>query len=92
MKNILFITLLSLITSLFMGCGSSGGKSSDNVEDNVILKKGETITCTKATQFSVEPTEKPIVNIVKDVENGDVTIMVNKESKGTVTVIGCTEK
>ena len=103
MKNILFISLLSLTTSLFIGCGGSGGGSSNNNEDNggvkddtiksdVILKKGDSIICTTATQFSVEPTDKPLVNFSKDTENGEVTITLDKESKGFVTVVGCSKK
>ena len=102
MKNILFITLLSLTTSLFIGCGGSGGgSSSDNTDDevkeettksDVILKKGDSLTCTTSTQFSVKPTDKPLVNFSKDTENGEVTITLDKESKGFVTVIGCTKK
>ena len=102
MKNILFISLLSLTTSLFIGCGSSGGGSSNDNEDNgdkndttksdVVLKKGDSIVCTTATPFSVEPTDKPLVNFSKDTENGEVTITLDKESKGFVTVVGCTKK
>ena len=102
MKSILFISLLSLTTSLlFIGCGSSGGGSNDN-EDNgvkedttksdIILKKGDSIVCTTATQFSVEPTDKPLVKFSKDTENGEVTITLDKESKGFVTIDGCTKK
>jgi hypothetical protein len=100
MKNILLITLLSLTTSLFIGCGSSGGGSSEDDGDkeenttksDFILKKGDSLTCTTATSFSVEPTDKPLVNFSKDTENGEVTITLDKKSKGFVTVIGCTEK
>jgi len=98
MKNILFITLLSLTTSLFIGCGSSGGGNNesevkgDTVTNEIVLKKGDSLTCTTESSFSVEPTDKPLVNFSKDTENGDVTITLNKNSKGLVTVIGCTEK
>ena len=95
MKNILFI---SIITSLFIGCGSSGsGKNDNNQENNttksdIVLKKGDSLVCTKATKFSVEPTENPAVNFVKDIETGDVTIELKKDSKGFVTVVGCTKR
>jgi hypothetical protein len=101
MKNILFTTLLSLTTSLFIGCGSSGGGSSDNkdngvnddtIKNDVILKKGDSIVCTTATSFSVEPTDKPLVNFSKDTESGEVTITLDKKSKGFVTIVGCTKK
>jgi len=96
MKNILFISLLLLITSLFIGCGSSNNKESainnEATESNIILKKGDSIVCTTATPFSVEPTNKPLVNFSKNIENGEVTITLNKKSKGFVTVIGCTRK
>lgn len=102
MKNILFISLLSLTTSLFIGCGSSGGGSNNDNEDNrvqddtiksdIILKKGDSIVCTTATQFSVEPTDKPLVNFSKDIENGEITITLDKKSNGFVTVEGCTKK
>jgi len=101
MKNILFTTLLTLTTSLFIGCGSSGESSNNNEDDRVkddttksdiILKKGDSITCTTATQFSVEPTGKPLVNVSKDTENGEVTITLEKESNGLVMVVGCTKK
>ena len=77
MKNILFISLLLLIEA---------------TESNIILKKGDSIVCTTATPFSVEPTNKPLVNFSKNIENGEVTITLNKKSKGFVTVIGCTRK
>ena len=96
MKNILFISLLLLITSLFIGCGNSNNKESainnEATESNIILKKGDSIVCTTATPFSVEPTNKPLVNFSKNIENGEVTITLNKKSKGFVTVIGCTRK
>lgn len=99
MKNILFISFFTLTTSLFIGCGGGGGTSntdSNNAQEettkDIVLKKGETLTCTKETQFSVEPTDKPLVNFSKDTENGEVTITMDKESKGFVTVVGCTKK
>jgi len=98
MKNILFITLLSLTTSLFIGCGSGGGSNNDNeikddtTKKDIILKKGDSIVCTTATQFSVEPTDKPLVNFTKNTENGDISITIDKNSNGFVTVIGCTKR
>jgi len=92
------IVLISVVASLFIGCGGSGGGSTDNGADNeptnndIVLKKGDSLICTKATQFSVEPTDKPLVNFSKDTENGEVTITLDKESKGFVTVVGCTKK
>jgi len=100
MKNILYITLLSLTTSLFIGCGSGGGSNNDKdneikdeiTKKDVVLKKGDSIVCTTATQFSVEPTDKPLVNFSKDTESGDISITLDKESHGFVTVIGCTKR
>ena len=102
MKNILFIFLLSLTYSLFIGCGSSSESSGTNNEENrvnddtikrdIILKKGDALVCTTATPFYVEPIEKPLVNFSKDTENGEVTITLDKKSNGFVKVVGCTQK
>jgi hypothetical protein len=92
------IVLISVIASLFIGCGGSGGGSTDSgvndeeTSSDIVLKKGDTLTCTDKSSFSVEPTDKPLVNFSKDTENGDVTISMNKKSNGFVTVVGCTQK
>jgi len=88
MKNILLISFLFIISSLFIGCGSSGGGESSDV----ILKKGDSITCTKASSFSVKPTDDPKVSFLKDVESGEVTVTMNRETKGFVTIINCSKK
>jgi hypothetical protein len=102
MKKHILVTLLSLSTSLlFIGCGSSGGSTSDTEEsllqedatkNDIILKQGESLVCTTETQFSVEPTDTPLVNFSKDAENGEITIALDAESQGFVTIIGCTER
>ena len=99
MKKILFIAFLSITTSIFIGCGGSGGGGSNNdVKDepteskDKVLKKGESLTCTKETKFSVTPTDKPTVNFSKNIEDGEVTITLSKDSKGYVTISDCTKK
>lgn len=97
MKNKILIGLLSITTSLFIGCGSSDSNKNSDSEDqnntskNIILEKGESIHCKDSSKFSVVPTEKPIVNFTKDITSGDITVTVTKESNGFVTVINCTE-
>ena len=86
MSALLFI---SIIISIFIGCGSEN----NNIEkDDVVLKKGESIICTNSAKFSIEPTAKPAVSFSKNIENGDVTISLNKKSRGFVTIVGCTKK
>jgi len=96
MKNILFI---SIITLLFIGCGSSGGGDFTLPADNnrtksgdIVLKKGDSIVCTQETSFSIEPTDNPLVSFSKNIGNGEVTIVLDIKSGGFVTVVGCTEK
>ena len=67
--------------------------TSNNNETNlpdIVLKKGQYKICTKATSFSVEPTENPKVNFTKDIINGEINVSVNQDSTGFVTLKNCT--
>lgn len=83
-----------LLTSLFIGCGG-GGNNSDEIQNDpnsdTILKQGESITCSEVTSFSVIPTQEPSIQFSKNTENGEVTISIDKDSKGFVILKQCTQ-
>lgn len=93
MRNNITFGLFTISISFFIGCGSgSSNTSEDNTISDIILKKNETLNCTNSSQFSVVPTDKPTVQFHKDINNGDVTVILTKNSQGFVTVKNCTQK
>lgn len=93
------LLLLSANVLFILGCGGGGGSSNNNsvqpsnTEKNneIVLNKGQSITCSNETKFSVIPDNKPLVNFSKNVENGEITITIKDTSPGSVTVQNCTK-
>jgi len=101
MKKKIFFVLLSINLVFILGCGGgSGGGSSNttttptpetNTSNDVVLTKGESITCSEASSFSVIPNGEPSVDFSKNVENREVTITLKENSSGSVTIENCTK-
>ena len=61
------------------------------VED-ITLTASESVVCTRFTPFSVNQTDNPLVTFTTDADSKNVTIAVNDESAGLVTIVNCTAK
>ncbi|MDF1883568.1 hypothetical protein JHD49_06405 [Sulfurimonas sp. SAG-AH-194-C21] len=98
-KNFTYPLLFSLLFSCTACVNSTEDNKATNsnpiVEEvNLIITLGATqsITCNDKTTFNVIPsTIEPAVTFIQDVESGDVTILVDKQSKGTIKIENCTK-
>jgi len=97
MKNKILKTLtIATVVTLFSACGGGGGSSDETTTpttiDDVVLSSSQSLVCTTATDFTVEPTDNPVVTFSTDADSGDTTISVSEDSTGFATVKNCTKR
>jgi len=91
-KNIYMIFLVLLVMTGCSGGSSEDETTNEEVDTSVVLNVGDTLVCSNSTQFTVTPTNDPVIVFTTDTFTGDTSIEVTSESAlSSVLVENCTE-